>query len=200
MEWLIAVVFVVVFLASSLLRRGEEERNARGRMRPGGEPQGSRTVRRPANDIDRFLEEVNRRRRQGDQRRPTLSDREMATGSLTVPASRSRPQTRAPGPSKRQGLTQAVPAPTTRPERIRLAEAAMALEALPVTAVPQIFAAPMLAKPEAAPPIAQHAPEDSPAPALAHVLTLLRSPESLTVGVMLHEILGPPRCRRRGIR
>jgi len=76
----------------------------------------------------------------------------------------------------------------------------MALEALPVAAVPQIFSAPMLAKPEAAPPIAQHVPEDSPAQALAHVLTLLRSPESLTVGVMLHEILGPPRCRRRGIR
>ncbi|HLJ97077.1 MAG TPA: hypothetical protein VKU02_28190, partial [Gemmataceae bacterium] len=64
-EWLVPVLFFVFWIVSSLLQGAERERARMNRPRsvPGGDrPPG--TPRRPASDIDRFLEEVNRRRRQ----------------------------------------------------------------------------------------------------------------------------------------
>ncbi len=66
-EWVLPVIFLIVWIVSSLIQGNERERarNNRSKSLPGGERQpGERTTRRPPSDIDRFLEEVNRRRRQ----------------------------------------------------------------------------------------------------------------------------------------
>ena len=66
-EWLIPVTFLIVWIVSGLIQGSERERSRMNRTRslPGNDRQpGERPTQRAATDIDRFLDEVNRRRRQ----------------------------------------------------------------------------------------------------------------------------------------
>ena len=64
-SWILLVVFVLIWVLNTFLRGNEEERKAGGN-RAGGA--GGRSGKASA-EIDRFLEEVNRRRRQNVERR-----------------------------------------------------------------------------------------------------------------------------------
>src|SRR5438132_8209822 len=92
-EWLVPVFFLVVWIVSSLIQGAERERSRMNRPRslPGSDrPPGERTTRRAPTDIDRFLEEVNRRRRQAAERRPAPGTREKPSvptlGPIAAPA------------------------------------------------------------------------------------------------------------------
>jgi hypothetical protein len=193
-EWLVPVLFIVFWIVSSLLQGAERERARMNRPRslPGGErPPG--TPRRPASDIDRFLEEVNRRRRQAAERRPvpTSKDRPpVATLGREAAAARPRVSTRPGGRS-------VAPPGAKIPEAIPVTQTSAAAEVL---AVASVMHAPAVRDfPAAQPPSpasSSSAAAETTSPALPPLAELLRAPDNLRTAVILHEIFGPPRCRR----
>jgi hypothetical protein len=190
-EWLIAVAAIVFWIVQSL-RGGEEERN-RNRQRAGGEAgPANKPARRPATDIDRFLDEVNRRRRQAAERKPVVVLREKPPAP--APASRPRPSVRLPAPR---------PIPQPAPLRPVLERPAKPAPVTVPGAVAEIvFATPVVATPvdvAAEPRPVQPAPSPGPVvpgPAASRIEALLTSPEDLQAILVLREIFGPPLCRR----
>ena len=205
-EWVLPVIFLIVWIVSSLIQGNERERarNNRSKSLPGGERQpGERATRRPPSDIDRFLEEVNRRRRQAAERRPVPPSREKPPiPSVSPVAPSARPRVSARPPSGRPTVpAQPVRSPSARiPEVLPVAEkaaaevlaVASALQATPSQRFPSVGTVP--------PPAGGSAATEAAAPALPPLADLLRSPENLRTAVVLHEIFGPPRSRRHGIR
>src|SRR5205823_2797874 len=96
-ELVAVVVLVLIWVITHLLRGNDEERNLNRSRRAGGEGQSGRSSRRPPSEIDRFLDEVNRRRRQATERRSTEPPREKAP-LILMPAPRTRTPARTPAP------------------------------------------------------------------------------------------------------
>jgi hypothetical protein len=177
--WLIPVIILLIWIINHVLRGNEEARPAN---RPEGE---ARAPRRPATEIDRFLDEVNRRRRQAAERgqapasRPTPAPAKVATRQPPRPPA-VRP---ASTPRVKRPLHERVKEPPT-------------VEAVVIEA---LAAAPPLPETPAFPP---PPPPGAAGPALPPVVNqlsaLLETPDSLRTAIMLREILGPPRCRRNG--
>jgi hypothetical protein len=168
-EWIIPVIVFVVWVLNQLLRSRENDEPVRPRP---GAPNRS-----PTNDIDRFLQEIDRLRRKGAEERGE-SERPPAR-----PVPRARP---VPPPVQR-----ARPAP--RP-----------LEVRPVQSAPEVVvveAAPARPAPPAAMPELRVQPVDRRGDrrpsATATAVALLRSPQTLAAALVLQEILGPPKCKRR---
>ena len=188
--WTIIIVAVAMWFLSNLFRGGEDER-AKGDAK--GPPRRTPAGRgRPAgNDIDRFLEEINRRRKQAAERESTR------TQPPPPPAARPRPRTRTARPeaergaaipmvlpvepARREAVRRPAPPPEpAKPQAVRPVEQSPA----PVSAVAQENVAPVLTvRPQP--------------PALTQLQSLLRTPQSLRTAFLLKEILGPPRCRRQ---
>src|SRR5437899_223905 len=128
--WLVPVLLLVFWIVSSLLQGAERERARMNRPRslPGGDrPPG--TPRRPASDIDRFLEEVNRRRRQAAERRPVPTGKDRPPAATLGPAARPRVSTRS------STGRQVVPSSGKIPEAIPVTETTAAAEVLAVASV-----------------------------------------------------------------
>jgi hypothetical protein len=202
-EWLVPVLLLIFWIVSSLLQGLEKERARANRQRslPGGDrPPGERPTRRPPSDIDRFLDEVNRRRRQAAERRPASGDREKppvpAVGRAAV-MPRPRPSTRPASeplavPAKR------IPSPPGKIPQV--------IPVTPVTAAAEILA--VASALQEAP--AQTPPSTGPGPAVTPVtaivesvatelplfVELLRTPDNLRTAIILHEVFGRPRARR----
>ena len=93
------VIPVAVWILSSLFRAVEEQQRTPQRPRMDGSPRQQPPVRprRPANDIETFLEEINRRRREGPVRPKSNSPTGEPVGAARP---RVRPQPpRHPAPS-----------------------------------------------------------------------------------------------------
>lgn len=202
-EWLVPVLLLIFWIVSSLLQGLEKERARANRQRslPGGDrPPGERPTRRAPSDIDRFLEEVNRRRRQATERRPAPGDREKPpvpkVGPATaVPRPRvtTRPASRPPAasvqsfPSPSGTLPRAIPVtPVTAAAEILAV--ASALHEAPVQSPPSVVPAPAVT--------AVSAPGESVEPELPPFAELLRTPDNLCTAMILHEVFGPPRAKR----
>src|SRR5438105_3670313 len=109
LEWVVPVVVMIVWLINTLIKGREEEPAA-------GAARGRRPVERnPSSDIDRFLQEIDRLRKQNEpeRREPAAAPLPVASPVVTaVPVKRSRPQARPvlpPPPPK-------VRVPPRRPE------------------------------------------------------------------------------------
>jgi len=201
-EWLVPVIFLIVWILGSLIQGPERERSRMNRPRslPGSDrPPGERTTRRPPSDIDRFLEEVNRRRRQEADRRPVPTGREkppVPTVGPVAPASRPRVSTR-PASGRPAMPVQPIPSPSGKiPEAIPVTETTAAAEVLAVASA--LHTASVQSFPPAA--TATSAVAENTPSALPPLTELLRASENLRTAVILHEIFGPPRSRRLGIR
>ena len=151
-EWLVPVLLLIFWIVSSLLQGLEKERARANRQRsvPGGDrPPGERPSRRPSSDIDRFLEEVNRRRRQAAERRPASGGREKPPVPTVGPAAampRPRSSTR-PASESRAVPVQRIP---SSPGKI-----AQVIPVTPATAAAEILAvasAAMKPRPKLPPP------------------------------------------------
>jgi hypothetical protein len=202
-EWLVLVIFLIVWIVSSLIQGVEKERSRMNRSRPlpgGDRPPGERSSRRAPTDIDRFLEEVNRRRRQAAERRPATAGREKPPAPLPGPLA---PSSRPRMPARPVGGKPIIPAPRVAsgkiPEAIPVTETTAAAEILAVASV--MHAAPAANVPETSPVAATGAAEVEKEPAaLPPLAELLRGPDNLRTAVILHEILGPPRSVQPRIR
>jgi hypothetical protein len=191
--WIILVVFVLIWILNNFLRGNEDERKARGGAGAGRSPQG-RSGKASA-EIDRFLEEVNRRRRQNVERRqssPAPQPTPVVTPQPTRPTRSSSVRTTPRRPTVgSQGMRKAE----------ELVEAVLVAEAAPA-AEPSPYDSPAYAESSApSPPSSGPKVEDrEQSKTLVHLLSLMKSPEGLRNAVLLREVLGEPACRRHGLR
>jgi hypothetical protein len=205
-EWLVPVGFLIVWIVSSLMQGAERERTRMNRPRslPGGDrPPGEKSPRRPATDIDRFLEEVNRRRRQAVERRPDPTGRDKpllpTAGPVSAPA---RPRVSTRSPSGRPAMpVQPGPSPSGRIPEVIPVTGRTADEILAVASALQTPPVESFRPRDASPSgMRDNAAVESATSALPPLVELLRAPDNLRMAVILHEIFGPPRCRHPGIR
>jgi hypothetical protein len=192
-SWILLVVFVLIWVLNTFLRGNEEERKA-GRNRAGGA--GGRSGKASA-EIDRFLEEVNRRRRQNMERRQSPPSPQPQPAPVATPAARGN---RGSGTRTAPGRSSIGTQRGRRTEeRVAAAEVVLTAEPAPDAHVAEDA---YRIEPVAAPVVtpAQISDDREPSKALAHLQSLLRSPEGIRNAVLLREILGEPSCRRHGLR
>jgi hypothetical protein len=128
---------------------------------------GAEPARKPTGDIDKFLEEIDRLRRKSAEEQGRVAR------PAPPPPPRVRPVTQAP---RAKPALRVEPAVSLRP----VAEAAPVLAAT-------------LPSPQAVRPATESRPPAGPVTAFH----LLRSRRTLASAVILQEVLGPPKCRRR---
>src|SRR5580704_8454881 len=98
LEWVVPVVVMIVWLINTLIKGREEEPAA-------GAARGRRPAERnPSSDIDRFLQEIDRLRKQNEpeRREPAAAAEQARPVVVAVQPKRPRPQPRAvlPPPAK----------------------------------------------------------------------------------------------------
>jgi len=186
--WIVPLIALAVWILSSLIKGAEEPAKAEGKGQPPGAPP------RPQSEVDKFLEEINRmrRRQEQEQRRESPAARPQPVQNIpeVIPVEQGAPnfeEKRRPTVVRPAVVQATVQAQRARPAKQRRTEAkpAAVRPAVPV-------AAPLAPPPQ---PPGRPAPKVSPAVAQLHAL--LRSPQAAQAGILLHEVLGPPRCRRR---
>jgi hypothetical protein len=203
-DWwqLLPAIFLLVWIINSIVRGGDDERNGKkNRPTPRGDRQPSdRSARRPMTDIDRFLDEVNRRRRQAVERQSGRSATDSPPVIPTV-SQPPRPQTRTV-PRR----TPAAPPPVRVPAVRTVERRPSQIEPLSVIAVEAVASAARSlptqgpAPQQPAPPVPGALPIESSGQGLTQIVNLLVTPNSLQTAVILHEVFGPPLSRRRSVR
>ena len=166
-EWIIPVIVVTVWILNAVMRSREKEEPVR---KPRGKSPDGSDRRAPASDIDRFLQEIERLRKQPAEPKPE-------------PPKAKVPRVRPAG---------------QQPPRVRAAPTRVALrpvEAIPV-AVERNPARISLMEPAAPSPITTPPAPRQSSPALAAAMALLASPKSAASAMILHEVFGPPKCRK----
>ena len=173
-EWIVPAVIGVVWLLNAILRSRDNDEPVRPARPAGDRPNAGRG---PTGDIDRFLQEIERMRRKsaderGESERPKPVPRVRPVPQV-VAVPRARPVVR--------------PVRTTEPPPVLVVEAPRAVAALPQPAAVQ---------PTTRVTRFMDASRRS-TPGTGMALNLLKSPQSLAAAVVLQEVLGPPKCRRR---
>ena len=211
--WFALIVAAAVWILGHLLRQSAQNEERRDQARPGpgerrapGRPPGGAPRQPPArSELDRFLQEVNRRKQLAEQQERAQQ------GSAAPPERRPvRPRTvtidRPPPRRVAEPIPEVIPVEParSRPAVARRAEPAPVLElaqaeALPATVLPVTPAASVagqvtLGTATAFPPTRRKAGSSG---ALRQLGTMLRSTDNLRAGLMLREILDRPLCQRR---
>jgi len=208
-KWLIPLVVVFVIILSNLARIAQEEKKNSPRRRPGPGDNPPRP-RGPQTDAERFLEEINRRRREAAaQRNPPVAQRapapprrppaERAPRRETPTATQEMPSVVPPTPRR------AVPVPTpdaAMPSKRQLSpKPADPERRKPTPLVEEVVVATLVPATTQSGNVTAGAPAaiiavkpDTPTTALLR--QLLRNPQSLKAAVVLREVLESPLCRR----
>jgi len=179
------VIIVAVISAVSQVLKGQQEAAAPPRRQRPRSSSGS--VRSSSGDIDRFLQEIDRLRK-----RP---------GEAAEPPAKPKAKARATAVPIRQTV------PTVEPARSRRVESQVAYRAeeLPVAAV-----VPHPAAPKSAPQPVLITPtivavgkiadttgrREAQTPLGKNLAAMLSSPQAVPMAFVLHEILGPPKCKQ----
>jgi hypothetical protein len=189
--WVIVLIPVAVSILSLLFRPPKDEPRAGGRLRPGPQRGGGAggQPRRSVNDIDLFLEEINRRRREAAQRRGGFQE---PVAVPLPPPPRQRPvPPPAPKPSRRVERERDLP-PRLR-GRVAETEAVVIAEVIAPPA-PEIPSFPGAATddllPDGQPGVVRRVQPISPA--LNQLMPLLQSPNGLRSAMLLREIFDRP--------
>jgi hypothetical protein len=174
-EWLVAVVVLVVYGLGAILK---------AKQQVDAKPQQP-AQRNPGQQLDRFLQEIDRLRRQQENRsattvRKTEDDDETPTAQMAAVVVREqRPAPVLPRPVVLRVQAAQAPQPQQRPQ---------AKEPEPMARTAQVVL------PSHAPNVAS-ARGSGPNPAVM-ALHMLRSRKSVSTAFVLNEILGPPKCKR----
>jgi hypothetical protein len=207
--WGVLIVGAAVWILGHLLRQGAEEENRRG---PGRPPPPARRPDRPpghpgrppqpSTELDRFLQEVARRKQAVEQQRSReAAQKQQQQARRQV---RPRPET-SDRPPRRRGA-EAVPEvlpvePIRRPPsverpletRVPVAQPVRRVEAPPPVVAAEVAEVLPAASARVFPPTARQAP----APALQKLAAMLRTRDDLQAAIMLREVLDRPISRRR---
>jgi hypothetical protein len=212
MKWealIIPLIGLGVWILSTIFRGREEQQQQERTRRPRAEGSGQRPSRRPATDLDRFLEEARARRK--TESKPVEQERPAPVILEALPAERlpERPQR---SPERRpKPRTAAATAPVARPVEPPLAQP-VALVAPPV--VEHLSAPPVAAAPAPLPEmrVPTQNPEGTPvravvkvpptqprrpSPAALKLMEMLKDKQSLMTAMMLREVFDRPLCQRR---
>jgi hypothetical protein len=211
---LIVVVVEAVWILSSLFRGSDDDRKGvqRRPLARDGESPNPRQ-RPPVTNVDRFLEEINRRRREAAERQAGTARPESPPRPRPSPSRQEEPPRRRPGSAPVVVAAQPVPAAvvvgqpqleTAREKRrsqaepleVELDKPAPA-QAAPVAAA-QSFTptAPTTLPPAKRLTSSTQTQTRRASPLLDQLLPLLRDRKSLPVALVLHEIFGQPLSRR----
>jgi len=191
----IIITVVAVAILSSLGRIAQSVQN-RNRRRPEDDLPAARP-RQTSSDVERFLEEINRRRQQNVEKRPPAdrpASRAVALPS-SLPEARPAPRVQPPPlpPVKRAPAREPTqPAPSRRPLQRQETPP-------PVLIVPVLDPAPTAletaSKTFGTASVQRDAKPISPAVKL--LMELLRYKQSLRTAILLREIFDPPLSRRQ---
>jgi cytoskeletal protein RodZ len=166
-EWMLPVFIVVVWIVQAILRNREQDEPTRNAKDKSGERTGNRNA---GSEIDKFLQEIERMKKKAAEEKP----------DAPKPPPRVRPA--SPQPPRVKPVTPRIkvqPAPVVAPPVIALQPTAtLPMSKRPVAAAPQTFRA-------------------RRSPGVMAAISLLRSPDSTASAIVLNEILGPPKCKRR---
>lgn len=196
-EWVVPVIALVLWILNNLIRNASEDKTRPGQRPP--QPDGQRPAERPASDVDQLLEEIDRMRRRSAPQR-----REEARPQPTPP-----PQAYRAEEPRRVEQPRPVVAPTVaerpRPERPRTRTAQRPAEKPRTMVAKQVVPRPgaeildviPVASPVPAKTVAASVRRPETSSAVLQLRSMLRTPSSVQAAIMLHEVLGPPRCRRR---
>ncbi len=215
---LIVVVVELVWILSSIFRGTEDDRKGQQRppltpRAPGAAPSRQRP---PTTTVDRFLEEINRRRREAAERqtgsataRPSIP----ASAKPRLPEPRPEPPRRQPRPTP--AVLSPQPGRPAIPQRGTPAEVVVAeiqypqveeIEARrpkpatrPATTPPEkVVVAEVIEVTPAAGPILGTRRSRPASSRAAQLIAMLHNHQTLGNALVLHEILGPPLCERGG--
>jgi len=219
MDWVkfvVPLIAVAVWILANLARMPREQQRPvvrRPSPRPLDRPDNPTAApQRTATDVDRFLEEVARRRQEAAERRQvgpaetpplSLEQREKARPSappVVVPVARraATPERQAESRKKPRFSERPRALPEVLPARPR----PRVVEAPPITEFPGAAPAPPSASPPVPAPTETAAPPGAAMPSaadaspVAQVLGWLRGGNTLPACIILHEIFQPPLCRR----
>ena len=217
MKWeffFLALIPLVVWILSTIFARAEADKDKPRRQGDGAAP-----PRRPASEIDRFLEEARRRRDKARERPASAAEREperkmpaavLPPANPPPPPPRPEPRKREPQPTGEMRKREPAPSTSARAlndpllgrieDRPSFANPASA-QAKPMMALPTNMETPAL-------PTLPTPTMDTPAtssdqnrrdasPLRAALSTMLRDRTALRTAFILHEILDEPLCKRR---
>jgi hypothetical protein len=178
-EWMLPVFIVVVWIVQYVLRNREKEEPLRAaRGKPGDRPAN----RNPGSEIDRFLQEIERMKKKSGEERPEPPKPNRAPLPKVLPVVAKPPRVRPVAPRVSVGPANAESVPVIAIERMPTSTPSAAA----LRPVGTLVTAPKaIARPRRL------------SPALDGALRLLRSPQSAASAIVLNEILGPPKCKRR---
>jgi len=219
---IVLVVFLVIWVLTNVLRAQQDDSRNTRRPQPGApanRPAGQPLERNTASDIDRFLAEIDRLRQKGkaEDESPSAQRPTPAPRTAAPAAPRPRPQPRPqPAATRARPTLQPRPAPAARPT--------VTPPPLPATHQPAP-AAPAAPAPAPAGPISTHgdlrfaeesrqrslpkpsAPGGAVSPsapkppqlgsAMEVVQTLFRARKGAAAAILVSEILGRPKSKRR---
>lgn len=187
-EWVVPVIVVTLWIINAIVKSRENDEPVRPK-RPGGAPRENRN---PTGDIDRFLQEIDKLRQKTAEERGTPPPPPVVR---PVPVPRVRPV-----PTSHVPRVRLQPRPTNnRGSDIPVVEAiplgpssarAAALAAPTFTTSTQMLIPSMAGRLTPMNAVEQ--------PRLIAALKLLRSRNGAATAIALHEIFGPPKCKRRG--
>jgi hypothetical protein len=211
----IVIISAVVGAIAQFLNKLSEMNAQQARRPMGGAPargEGGGTVRQSSNDMDRFLAEIDRLRKRNTEApgqqpvAPTATARPTAKPQPDRPRPRvvaelAEAQPRPPEPAPPYNAPQPAPAgfggayatsppaptqPTPRPQDLPVATVVVPTAATGTPGATRVTRLPQRARPVAK-------------TNLAHNLTgLLNSGQGIAMAVILQEVLGPPKCKKRG--
>jgi hypothetical protein len=193
----IIIVFVVIVVLTVLgtLLKGADEPKAPPRMPGDDRP---RTI----TEVDKFLEEINRLKRKAanEQAAPPPV---RPVNLEAPPPPRPRPMEPFPPPRPRPAVAE-VPRPRPRPVQPRPTptRAAPVRASEPVIldvveVVQSVKPVDVLPPPPPPSPTPGRSQTVTPSPTLAQFRELVRTRTGLQTAIVLQEVFGPPRCRRR---
>ncbi len=192
-HWVIILIGAAVWIFSHLLKAGNEQQQQQRRQQQqqGGGP------RRPGGDIDRFLQEI-QRRRQGAPKSPP------AERVPPPPVVRETPRPVKPPPMPRRVERERAPVlppprqrPTERPRPLVPPVEVVVLEevkpAVPVSGIEEAHVAPSERAAYRAPTVSA---AKTPTEGAKKLVELLSTKEGLQAAILMNEVIGPPRCKR----
>jgi len=202
--WLIPLVVIIVVVISNLARIAQDEKKKKTTRRRPGPGDNVPRPRRTQSDAERFLEEIDRRRREaGEQRKVPLVQqkavpharaprRETPTAAeampTTVPVTRRAalpvPAREIPMPSRRQ------PSPKPLPQSGQITPILEEIVVATVVPTPVGAGDVSAGAPAAVITVKPHTPT------AVMLRQLLRSPDAVKTAIVLREVLDRPLCHR----
>jgi hypothetical protein len=190
---LILLIPVAVVIVATVFNAGNKKPPSRG------DGENSGRSRRPATDLDRFLEDARRRREAAERRqappRPPAAELVQPRPRPAARPTPVHPPVQTPVPLRNQPVPP-VALPVSPPKIVVAEEApppVRTLEAARLTA----RADEAKQAPPPSPPPAGTVRRENVSPTLRQLTQLLRSPRTAGTAIVLREILDQPVCRRR---